>query len=82
MKNVKECERVALIGNVVLFEDDEKYINVLKKQMFLPKMNIGEKIFTEKKDPNNPNFTQREFLLIVDISYNATTKQMIYTCQK
>lgn len=55
---------------------------VLKKQMFLPKMNIGEKIFTEKKDPNNPNFTQREFLLIVDISYNATTKQMIYTCQK
>lgn len=31
VKNVNECERMALIGNVALFEDDAKYINVLKK---------------------------------------------------
>ena len=60
---------------------DEGY-NVLKKQMFLPKMQFNEKICTEKKDPNNKSLVLREFLLIVDITYNATTQQMIYIVKK
>lgn len=49
VKNVKECERVALIGNVVLFEDDEKYINVLKKAIEKGAM-FDSRVFTIPKE--------------------------------
>lgn len=49
VKNVKECERMALIGNVVLFEDDEKYINVLKKAIEKGAM-FDSRVFTIPKE--------------------------------
>lgn len=49
VKNVKKCERMALIGNVVLFEDDEKYINVLKKALEKGAM-FDSRIFTIPKE--------------------------------
>lgn len=49
VKNVKKCERMALIGNVVLFEDDEKYINVLKKAIEKGAM-FDSRVFTIPKE--------------------------------
>lgn len=49
VKNVKECERMALIGNVVLFEDDEKYINILKKAIEKGAM-FDSRVFTIPKE--------------------------------
>lgn len=49
VKNVKECERMALIGNVVLFEDDAKYINVLKKAIEKGAM-FDSRVFTIPKE--------------------------------
>lgn len=49
VKNAKECERMALIGNVVLFEDDEKYINVLKKAIEKGAM-FDSRVFTIPKE--------------------------------
>ena len=49
VKNIKECERMALIGNIVLFEDDEKYINVLKKAIEKGAM-FDSRVFTIPKE--------------------------------
>lgn len=49
VKNVKGCERMALIGNVVLFEYDEKYINVLKKAIEKGAM-FDSRVFTIPKE--------------------------------
>lgn len=49
VKNVKECERMALIGNVALFEDDAKYINVLKKAIEKGAM-FDSRVFTIPKE--------------------------------
>ena len=74
----KKLNSTGLYDSLIL---DEGY-NILKKQMFLPKMQVNEKICTEKKNPENKNLVIREFLLIVDVTYNATTQQMIYVVRK
>ena len=52
--------------------------NVINKKIFLPKMNVGEQICSEKKDPNNHNLVIRDFKLINNVVYNSTTQQFIY----
>ena len=52
--------------------------NVINKKIFLPKMNVGEQICSEKKDPNNHSLVIRDFKLINSVVYNSTTQQFIY----
>ena len=54
------------------------HANVINKKTFLPKMNAGEQLCSEKKDPNNHNLVIRDFKRITDVIYNSTTQQFIY----
>lgn len=54
----------------------------IMKKVFLPKLNVNEKICTEKKDPNNNKLVIRDFKTIVDVIYNSSLSHFIYFVKK